>query len=343
VTLDDYAARLSDPLLRKAFPTLVYDWPQQSMLMLLTFMGRGSVGDYGWPQGGSHALAEAVEARFRALGGEIRYGQKVAEILVEDGRAAGVRLQDGREERADIVISNANGHATIYGMLGGRFTSRAVRDYYGAPEDRIEMGVHVSLGVARDLSGEPHALVLPLPEPTVIDEEPRARLYVEPFGFDPSLAPPGKATLKVVLATSWRRWAALAQDPQAYAQAKDRIAQTVIGLLEPRWPGLRSQIEAVDVATPITTQRFTGNGQGYKLSVAAMTTALITGRRLSPTLPGLADFYMVGQWAGPPGGVPLVAAMGRDTVRRICRRDGRSFRAFEGVAAPFEPGHRSAA
>jgi hypothetical protein len=51
---------------------------------------------------------------------------------------------------------------------------------------------------------------------------------------------------------------------------------------------------------------------------------LFTGRRLSLTLPGLGDFYMVGQWAGLPG-IPTVAAMGREVVRTICRNDRRPF------------------
>jgi hypothetical protein len=55
-----------------------------------------------------------------------------------------------------------------------------------------------------------------------------------------------------------------------------------------------------------------------------MMLALFAGRKLSQTLPGLGNFYMVGQWAGLPG-VPLVAAMGRDVVRQICKRDGRVF------------------
>ena len=74
----------------------------------------------------------------------------------------------------------------------------------------------------------------------------------------------------------------------------------------------------------MTTLRFTGNGQGYHAPVTAMARALFTGRRLSQTLPGLAGFYMVGQWAGVAG-VPMVAAMGRDVVHAICRKERRQF------------------
>ena len=60
------------------------------------------------------------------------------------------------------------------------------------------------------------------------------------------------------------------------------------------------------------------------VSAYRMMLALFTGRRLSQTLPGLENFYMVGQWAGLPG-VSTVAAMGRDIVSEICKRDGRHF------------------
>jgi phytoene dehydrogenase-like protein len=326
ITLERFAQRFADPFLRRAFPSLIYDWPNCPMAMLLTFLGRTHVGDYGWPAGGSIALARAMERRFLDLGGQIRYEAKVQSILVENDRAVGARLNDGSEQRADIVVSNANGQATIYGMLGGHYTSSAIRSYYGAPEDRIEMGIHVSLGLARALPAEPHAIVLPLAEPVVIADAVRQRLYVEPFAFDPSLAPPGKSALKVVMATSFAYWQELQRTPERYRAEKQRIADSVIGLLEKRFPGLQQQIEVVDVTTPMTTFRFTGNGQGYRAPITNMVRTLLTGRRLSQTLPGLASFYMVGQWAGIPG-VPMVAAMGRDVVRAICHQDRRTFKA----------------
>jgi phytoene dehydrogenase-like protein len=130
MTLVDFARRFTDPFLRLAIPTVVYDWPEIPVLMLLTFLSRTSIGDYGWPEGGSVALARAIERRFFDLGGEIRYQSRVLSILIDKDRAVGVRLNDGTELGADIVVSNANGHATIFEMLGGRFTSRAIRSYY---------------------------------------------------------------------------------------------------------------------------------------------------------------------------------------------------------------------
>jgi phytoene dehydrogenase-like protein len=323
-TLERFAASFTDPFLRQAIPTLVYDWPRQTVTMLMYFLARLHEGDLGWPMGGSLTFARAIERRFNELGGRVAYETRADSILVKDDRAVGIRLTDGTELRAHSVISNGYGPATIFEMLGGRYASRAIRRYYARPQDRVEMGIHVSLGVARDLSAEPHAIVMPLTKPTEIDGEIRERLYVEPFGFDPSLAPPGKAPLKVVMATSYARWEALARDPGRYAAAKSAVGEQVIAALEGRFPGLRRQTEVIDVATPVTTLRHTANGRGFVLPPTAMIRALLTGRRLSQTLPGLAGFHMVGQWAGIPG-VPMVAAMGRDVARSICAEDGRVF------------------
>lgn len=324
LTMDEFAKRFTDPFLRRVFPTLIYDWPQQSMLIFLTFLGRCSIGDLGWPMGGSGEFANRIAKRFHDLGGTIRYHAKAQSILVENGRAVGVKLADGTEERADIVVSNAYGHTTIFGMLNGRYTNPAIRDYYAHPEDRCEMGIHVSLGVARDLREEPHALILPFDKPIEIAGEMRDRFYLQLFGFDPSLAPKGGGVIRALFATSYRRWEELAADPTAYQAEKQRIADAVVAQLEPRFPGITRQVEAVDVATPITTQRFTGNAQGFKASVVAIFLGMIFGRTLSQTLPGLANFYMVGQWAGG-GGVSGAAAMGRNVARAICNGDHRAF------------------
>jgi hypothetical protein len=133
------------------------------------------------------------------------------------------------------------------------------------------------------------------------------------------------------MATSFDYWKELRRTPDRYREEKSRIAETVIGVLEKRFVGLRQQIEVVDVATPMTTLHFTGNGHGYRSPISSMSRALFTGWRLSQTLPGLESFYMVGQWAGIAG-VPLVAAMGRDVVRAICRKDGRAFSAHARAA-----------
>jgi phytoene dehydrogenase-like protein len=47
--------------------------------------------------------------------------------------------------------------------------------------------------------------------------------------------------------------------------------------------------------------------------------------RMSKTLPGLKNFYMIGQWVEPGGGLPSAAMSGRNVIQIICHRDNKLF------------------
>ncbi len=69
-------------------------------------------------EGGMTRLASAMAGLARSLGADIRYGESVEEIVVEGGRAAGVRLADGETLRARAVLANADPDALRNGLLG---------------------------------------------------------------------------------------------------------------------------------------------------------------------------------------------------------------------------------
>ena len=111
------------------------------------------------------------------------------------------------------------------------------------------------------------------------------------------------------------------------AVIKQQIAEQVIDRLEKRWPGFAEQVEVIDVATPVTWERFTGNWkasfEGWMLNKQTIRYAF--GKGLKKTLPGLDNFYMIGQWTQPGGGLPPAATMGRDIIKRLCKRDRKKF------------------
>ena len=312
------------PFLSQAMPFGQYNALDTPVIAHINMMQQCSVRNYGSPVGGSLAFARDIATRYESLGGEIRYRARVKKILVEDDRAVGVRLTDGSEHRADVVVSTAYGHATIFDMLGGQYTNKAIRSYYGRPVERIGMGLWVSLGIDRDLSREPHAMVLLLDEPVQIADKVRDRLGLALYGHDPSLAPEGKGVITVALPTRHGFWKDLSQDRERYLEAKERVGETVIDLLEARFPGIKEQVEVIDVATPVTSERYTGNANSFQPSLGQMLWGMVTGNGLSRTLPGLQGFYMVGQWAGSPG-LPQVAGMGRKLVQTWCKREGKAF------------------
>jgi phytoene dehydrogenase-like protein len=245
-------------------------------------------------------------------------------------RAVGVRLANGEEHRADVVISAADGHATIFDMLEGQYVNDQIRGYY-ADLPIFPPIVQVSLGVARDLADQPHSVTYSLAEPIVVSGQPRHRLGMRHFSYDPTMAPPGKSVIVVMFESTYDYWKELAQERERYDAEKQQIALAVMDRLEQRFPGLSGQVEAVDVATPLTTERYTGNWQGSMEGwlITTKTMGMTMGKGMSKTLPGLDNFYMTGQWVEPGGGVPTAAQSGRKVVQMICQRDKKRFVAQE--------------
>jgi phytoene dehydrogenase-like protein len=328
INLQQYSVRFKDPFLRKAFPTVLYDFEGVPMVVLLNFLARMHNRDFGWPVGGSLEFSKEIAARYQELGGTLHHESRVTTILVEADKAVGVVLADGTEHQADIVISNADGRTTIYDMLQGSYTNKRIRTFYSKPIERQDMTVHVSFGVNRDISGEPHALVLFLEKPVTIMDRDVDRLDVELTSHDPGMAPPGKGVIKVVLNSSYKYWQRLYPTYEVYKAEKDHMAEILANLLEVRFPGFKEQIEVVDVATPMTFERYTGTWQGFQAWMPGQGFSaflnVLRGKGWCRTLPGLKNFYMIGQWAGDHS-LPIAAVSGRNVIQHICKSDGRRF------------------
>ncbi|NKC33960.1 1-hydroxycarotenoid 3,4-desaturase CrtD [Falsiroseomonas selenitidurans] len=78
-------------------------------------------------RGGMRRVAQAVQALAESQGARFRFNTPVLDILVQGGRAAGVRLEDGEVLQADAVVFNGDVAALGQGLLGGA-ARRAARD-----------------------------------------------------------------------------------------------------------------------------------------------------------------------------------------------------------------------
>jgi len=327
-TMAQYAERFGNPFLRRAFPLLVYSFPFVPLVVHLSRHAYGLTGAIRWPVGGAVELAKSIATRYTDLGGELHYRSKVVKVLTEDGRAFGVKLEDGSEHHADIIISNADGRRTILEMLEGRFMDDRVRGYCEPPDDEMPWAVHVFLGVNRDLSKEPSSLIMLLDAPVTIANHECHSIEMQMYGFDPGMAPEGKGVIKVELVSQYSYWKKLAENRTAYEEEKRRVADQVIDLLESRYfAGLRQQVEVIDVPTLLTWERFTGGtmGLGFVPKRKISVTGSVFGKSLNSTLPGLSDFYFAGTWATSAGALFMNALSGKRVVQGLCKADGRTF------------------
>jgi phytoene dehydrogenase-like protein len=326
VAIGDFAARFKNPFLREAVAQMRALFSEDSPVLLFQMaLALGHKKSAGFPKGGALKLSHTIEHYYKELRGEINFRSRVEKIIVENNRAVGIRLEDGTEHRTDTVISASDGRTTIFEMLDGKYVNEKIRGYF----DRLPVGpspLVVALGVNRTFEDIPHTAagtIFPLEKPVTIAEKEIEWLRPMIYNFDDSFAPVGQTVVRFVFDTDYDYWKALGENRDGYLAEKERIAGTLIAALEERFPGISSQIEMWDVATPLTFERYTGNWKGSALGWDCTTETFFMP--MSKTLPGLDNFFMAGQWVEPGGGVPMVAMSGRNVIQLICKRDKKQF------------------
>jgi phytoene dehydrogenase-like protein len=325
-TAKDFSARFKDALIRETLREIWF--PEFSLFFLLLTLAGLHNKNAGYPIGGSLPMSLALAKRYRDLGGEIHYNSRVEKIIVVDNRAIGIRLFDGSEHRAGRVVSAADGNTTIFKMLDGKYAEEKTREPYEKWPLFTPL-IFIGLGINRTFDDEPKTVAgfsFALREPTEIGEAIRNRLSVHFFNQDPTLAPKGKTIAVVRIRSNYQYWKELWKNKAAYDEKKSQIAQTVVELLDQRFPGISNQVEMVDVATPLTFEHYTGNWQGsYEGWLITPQNAADKIKPKRQTLPGLQNFKMCGQWTEPGGGLPGGVLSGRRLVQSLCKEDGNKF------------------
>jgi phytoene dehydrogenase-like protein len=318
--VEEYMQDVHDPWLRFVLENMFM--PEVPVWFLFMLLGMLPDRQMGLAEGGSLGFVLPIEKRYHDLGGTVSYKSTVQEILVEEDRAVGVRLGDGTEHLADVVVSAADGYSTIFKMLGGRYVDQRIERMY-RDWKLIRPTIMVSLGLAREFTGEPWLSTIRLGKPFRVGRQEIGGISLRIFNYSDRFAPPGKTVVQVIFETEWQHWKDLRNDPQAYNDEKERVAAEVVDRLEHRYPGISGRVELTDVATPFTTWRYTLNHEGAYMGWLPTPDVLTTMVRR--TLPGLDNFIMAGQWVVPGGGVPGCLYSGRHVAQILCHRDGKPF------------------
>ncbi|PKL10472.1 MAG: hypothetical protein CVV52_18240 [Spirochaetae bacterium HGW-Spirochaetae-8] len=323
IPLEEYGKRFSSPRIREFFNVSIPgDW---SLASLTLGLAQQHIKGAGYPVGGSLNLVRNMERVIKRLGADLRYGNTVTKINVVDGVAVGITTEQGETIAADYVISAADGHQTLHNFLGGTFMPQPLQHAYET-YPLFPSTVFVALGLDRDCSALPHASTPYLDPPLELaDGSVHTHFSVTVYNYDDTLAPKGK-TLVTVLFNTWNSgyWDDLVQtDRKQYELTKDGIAKQVIGYLEKMFGGIKEHIDMVDVSTPHSVIRYTGNWKGSYEGFAPTRKTL--SKTLPKTLKGVENFSMIGQWTAPGGGLPTAAKDGRDIAIKLCKLDKRQF------------------
>ena len=326
-----YAKKFKNPFLKEAFE-LLYDGEEVNMMVLTMPLSVFDKKSAGYPIGGSMKYAKRIEETYLSLGGTMHYKTPVQKILTENAKAIGLVVRNNVTHYSDITISAADWNFTVFNALDGKFVNQDILDLKSSKKNAIYYSVmQFSFGVAKDLSEFPHFSRVPLDVPLVSpDGTIYHRFEVHIYNYDSNLAPKGKTTVTVSFYTSERDfWIdARKNDRKKYREAKTEFTNKIIDILDTRLNGVKDLIETVDVATPATFERYTGNWKGSTQGWLPEKN-LLARSPVGFKLPGLHNFYYSSHWNQPGGGLPIAIKTGRDVTKLICKENKIKFQVKE--------------
>lgn len=289
------------------------------------------------PEHGGDAIATELAGTFVALGGTLVVRAHVERILVDDGRAVGVRLEDGRELRAQYVVSDAGAAPTFGALLpdDAPFVDELRRRVAAIGQSHGYVGVSVGLrGSAAELGIDGANQFLLDAEPVGAfaantawargERDVPGAIFVGTAASTPAAwaaRHPGTSALSagvIVPTRAFDEWSGTrhARRGDAYEARKAALGRSVLRAVARALPGIESAVEWVEVSTPLSTDHFAGRGGSFAgLSYSPRRFRLPVGP--ATPIPGL---YLSGQdvWST---GVSGAALGGLAAASAVLRRD----------------------
>jgi phytoene dehydrogenase-like protein len=293
----------------------------------------GQFGQFGFARGGMGAITQAMAASAEHHGAEIRLSTPVQRVIVEGGRAVGVRLADGQELRAARVLSNADPQRSLLELLGPADLPEPVRTAVADVDLRGSMArIHLLidelpqyLGFDSPAEGPQHhghqllgASIDAYEEAWAAQQEGRFpdRFVIEAViqsVTDPTLAPPGQHTMTLGVQQVPFTLAGTTWDDAREAWA-DRVLEDLFRFA----PNLRSHVLARAVITPLDLERDYGLTGGNIFQGAMAFDQLFSARPLEGIAEyrtPVAGYYLCGAGTHPGGGV--MGANGHNAAKAV--------------------------
>jgi len=300
----------------------------------------GHDGAWGWVRGGMGAVSRSLADSARAAGAEVRITSPVGRVIVEQGSARGVELEDGTVLRSRRVVSNAHPTTTYLDLIGEAHLPDQVasdikryRTRSGSVKVNLALGeLPVPSGWDGPVPGDPHTGIMAI-SPSVEYLErawddakygrPSEHPYIEavfPTVFEPDVAPEGRHV--ALCFTQFGPFEPVDGGWEAHREAYGRRVIDTLGRYCPNLPGV---VEHVEVLTPPDIEERFGL-LGGNIFQGEMTPDQLFSLR---PIPGYGDhrspiagMYLCGSGTHPGGGVMAVPGRNAATViARDAKRD----------------------
>jgi len=290
---------------------------EDSMMAVMVPIGWAFMGDFqAPPTGGSSAFIEWLCGRIESSGSQIMLEHPVQSVLLQDGRAAGVTLDTGEAVEARYVLGACD-LETLYEKMLPPGTIPKDLALRLKQADLYYSTVSVFIGLDCDAAGlgfDEELICLTRDDVPRMDHssgDPRktSLIVIAPSVRDPSLAPEGKGTLTIHCpayldyADRWKTDEGLVRG-DAYRSFKREFAEIMIERVEKALaPDLRKHIEVLEIATPVTYLRYTGNRDGSIMGARPSNKNI--KNKIAHYRTPVQNLLLAGHWAEYGGGLPI--------------------------------------
>ena len=223
-----------------------------------------------FPVGTSMMMNQAIASAAERMGAEIKYNTSVKKIIIENNKAVGVIDQNGEEYRAKKIISNISPITTYGSLLDESEIPESAKEYLkpftvgisvvdcfiGLDCTPEELGWDASFTLnynSLDANKDFQDAYKLLPE-----NDP---LVATCYTVDSDkLSPKGTSIVTAGTLKYAAEWEKLS--PEQYYEMKDEAGRRIVERLEKQYPGFTDHIEEIEIATPLTFEKFLNHPGG---------------------------------------------------------------------------------
>ena len=318
VNAGDVARRyIKDPVLLKFIDIECFCWsvmPADLTPMInagMVFSDR-HYGGINYPKGGVGIIAEKLVNGIETHGGEIRYKSRVKKIILKEGNAIGVSLENNEEIFGKTIVSNA----TRWDTFGGQGIENPLVERKETPSSETKWEKRYSpspsflslhLGVKGDaIPPNTHCHHLLLDRWEEMENEQGVAFLSIPTLLDSSLAPSGSHIVHAFTPSSMDFWEGLST--KEYLAKKKEDGDKLIEKLEKLFPNLSQNILHKEIGSPKTHKRFLSRNKGSYGPIPAMRLPGLLPMPFNTTK--IKGLYCVGDSCFPGQGLNAVAFSG---------------------------------
>ncbi|GAB63281.1 MAG: NAD(P)/FAD-dependent oxidoreductase [Candidatus Jettenia sp.] len=273
--------------------------------MMINYLKDGAF----FPVGGTQEFANAIFKKFIDFGGHVMLSSRAEKIVLNKKTAIGVKLQNGKEIVASLVVSNIDVRQTFFELLKDKIDVSFLQKIEGMKESCSFFLLYLGLGSNIDLTGLKRGFYHTATDSRYQDDE---WMYISvPTKICPTLAPSNKQIISVVVSMK----EGIYKDVKSWKSFKEDIIANTIKRLEKYLPEIKKYIEVKEAATPKTLERYTLNTHGAAYGWA-VTPDQMWENRLPHETP-VDNLYLAGHWTRPGPGISAVVSSGWSVANLI--------------------------